>query len=517
MFRTSSCSVTTHTYRVIPVNPLGEKYSRTTLHFLKLQDLELIDEPREFTVEELFFSATDLKGRIQRANDVFRRISGYSWNELQNKPHNIVRHPDMPRIVFQLLWEHIEAGKPIVAYVKNLAHDRRYYWVVALVVKIPNGYLSVRFKPGSPLLPAVKRLYSELRSAEAAIENDTKDRKAAMASSRTLLETSLRTLGFPGYDEFMQEVLKREMQNREEKLSHLVSRAPPADSTAGSPRELASLRTAAAMLDRLLEILNVMFRDLERYAIINRGVREKSDNVTEISESLRVLALNGIVEADRLGKQATGVRPVLDWLRSFSRENTRAGALLSASLVELVHDVDLVVFRLSAARLQIEMTARFAHELAELAAGGGLRQSLDQFTEGTIACLHASSCQTVREALAHLSDVRNKLKGLTAAQARFEPFSPAHLSERKNRNGRGRRGPAGVGIRRRERAVGRNHGEPQRTPGSSGGVGESSDARSDSWHAGRGKYRPGRFATGRHFAFLGGALRSGRRPRIVFK
>ena len=92
---------------------------------MNLHVTELINEPREFAAEELFFSTTDPKGRIQRANSVFERISAYSWNELKNKPHNIIRHPDMPRVVFQLLWDHIQGGHPIVAYVKNLAHDNR--------------------------------------------------------------------------------------------------------------------------------------------------------------------------------------------------------------------------------------------------------------------------------------------------------------------------------------------------------------------------------------------------------
>src|ERR1051325_11042360 len=141
--------------------------------------IELVNEPRHFELEELFFSTTDLAGRIQRANSVFRRIADFSWDELKNKAHNIIRHPDMPRVVFQILWDHIQAGRPVVAFVKNLAHDGRYYWVVALVIAIPDGYLSVRFKPTSPLLSTVQRLYSELKAVESAIEGDSNDRKAA--------------------------------------------------------------------------------------------------------------------------------------------------------------------------------------------------------------------------------------------------------------------------------------------------------------------------------------------------
>jgi len=107
-----------------------------------MKPIEPINEAREFAATELFFSTTDLKGRIQRANSVFQRIAAWSWEELEKKPHNIIRHPDMPRIVFQILWDYIQEGRPVVAFVKNLAHDGRYYWVVALVTPMPDGYLS---------------------------------------------------------------------------------------------------------------------------------------------------------------------------------------------------------------------------------------------------------------------------------------------------------------------------------------------------------------------------------------
>ncbi len=69
------------------------------------------------------------------------------------------------------------------------------------------------------------------------------------------------------------------------------------------------------MFDNLVRILNILFNDLELYVEINKGVRAKSTNVTDAAESLRVSALNGAIEADKLGTAATGLRPVLDWLR----------------------------------------------------------------------------------------------------------------------------------------------------------------------------------------------------------
>jgi aerotaxis receptor len=378
-----------------------------------------VNEPRHFTAEELFFSTTDLKGRIQRANSVFQRIAGYSWDELGNKPHNIVRHPDMPRVVFQILWDYIQSGRPVVAFVKNLAHDGRYYWVVALVAAIPEGYLSVRFKPTSPLLATVESLYAKLKAVESAIESESDDRKAAVAASREALNTSLRTLGFSDYDGFMQYALKIEMQSRETSLSNLAPSAKEPDA-ANHSAQLDSLKAEAGMFDKLVEVLNVLFTDLEIYGEFNHGVRAKSRNVTDISDSLRVSALNGVIAVDKLGTKATGLRPVLGWLRGLSEEITQEGVRLSVSLEELAKDMDLVVFGLSAAKLQTEMTARFAHELVDHASAGHFsNEGVDRMTEGAIGRVHASSCETVGRALAGLSAIKDRLKTLTESQIKL--------------------------------------------------------------------------------------------------
>jgi aerotaxis receptor len=372
----------------------------------KLSQIEVINEPRPFEVEELFFSTTDLKGRIQRANSVFTRIAAYSWAQLHNKPHNIIRHPDMPRVVFQLLWDYIQAGRPIVAYVKNLAHDGRYYWVFALVTPMEGGYLSVRFKPTSPLRHTVEQLYKDLRAVEASIEDQSHDRKAAIAASRTALDAALQKPGFCDYDAFMRHAMKTEIQSREAKLRRVQS----ADvSLVG----LDSLSAQAALFDRMVVVLETLFCDLAEYVEISQGVKDKSASVADISESLRVSALNGAIEADKLGAKAAGLRPVLDWLRGLSADITTQGASFSGALNELVSEVDHVVFDLMAARLQVEMTATFAHEIADHAtrAQGGEAISRD-----AVLCLHAVSCQTIRRALQRLLAMRDRLHVLSESQ-----------------------------------------------------------------------------------------------------
>ena len=92
-----------------------------------------IDEAREFRIDEMFFSTTDRKGVIFSGNDVFVRVSGYGRSELVGRPHNIIRHPEMPRAVFRLIWSRLLAGQPVAGLVKNLAADGRHYSVIALL------------------------------------------------------------------------------------------------------------------------------------------------------------------------------------------------------------------------------------------------------------------------------------------------------------------------------------------------------------------------------------------------
>jgi len=80
--------------------------------------------------DQVLISVTDPKGNIIEANDIFIKVSGYSEDELVGSSHNIIRHPDMPKIMFKIVWDHIMDKENVMAVVKNLAKDGKYYWVV---------------------------------------------------------------------------------------------------------------------------------------------------------------------------------------------------------------------------------------------------------------------------------------------------------------------------------------------------------------------------------------------------
>ncbi len=167
---------------------------------------------RPFADDEIIVSKTDLTGKITYVNDVFVRVAQYSRSELMGAPHSIIRHPDMPRAVFQLLWDTIKEGREVFAYVLNLARSGDHYWVYAHVTPTFDrtgrvvSYHSNRRTVKRSALPDVQALYAELRAIEQGIERGSpgqdSSKRAAIAASVTHLTMHLTNRG-QSYDEFV--------------------------------------------------------------------------------------------------------------------------------------------------------------------------------------------------------------------------------------------------------------------------------------------------------------------------
>jgi len=120
-----------------------------------------------FPESSIIITKTDLKGKITFVSPDFINISGYTEEELIGKPHNLIRHPDMPKAAFKDLWDTIEKGLPWNGYVKNRRKNGDYYWVEATVTPIRengkiNGYMSVRKKPSRERIKEAEVLYDKL-------------------------------------------------------------------------------------------------------------------------------------------------------------------------------------------------------------------------------------------------------------------------------------------------------------------------------------------------------------------
>ncbi|MEN4046658.1 PAS domain-containing protein [Sulfurimonas sp. NWX367] len=132
-----------------------------------------IDEEIQLDPKRYIVSETDAKGKITYVNDYFMEISGYCEDELIGQPHSIVRHPDMPKVVFKLLWETIKQGKNINAVVKNMAKDGRYYWIFTEFEIRKNtdtgeiiGYHASRKTISKHVIEIMADLYAELLEIE---------------------------------------------------------------------------------------------------------------------------------------------------------------------------------------------------------------------------------------------------------------------------------------------------------------------------------------------------------------
>lgn len=142
--------------------------------------------------DDFIVSKTDPKGRITYGNQIFIEFSGYDERELLGMQHNVVRHPEMPRAIFGLLWGHIQQRKEIFAYVKNLCADGSYYWVLANVTPSIDakgellGFYSVRRKPSRKSVAYVTDLYRKMIEIEKAAGP-----KEAIAASTAYLQSQL--------------------------------------------------------------------------------------------------------------------------------------------------------------------------------------------------------------------------------------------------------------------------------------------------------------------------------------
>ena len=154
--------------------------------------------------DDFIVSKTDAKGRITYANEIFIEFSEYQEIDLIGKPHNIIRHPDMPRSVFRFMWHILQKGDEFSGYVKNLSKHGGYYWVFANVTPsygLENellGYFSVRRKPSRDAVSLYEKIYREM------IEEENKHSSAnkAMDASLAILSRYIEQAGVT-YDELV--------------------------------------------------------------------------------------------------------------------------------------------------------------------------------------------------------------------------------------------------------------------------------------------------------------------------
>lgn len=163
-----------------------------------------------FDRDDLIVSKTNLKGHITYANNTFLEIAGYTEAEVMGQPHNLIRHPDMPRCVFKLLWDTLQAGTEIFAYVVNSTKRGDHYWVLAHVTPSFDqnggivGYHSTRRVPNPQTIQdIIVPLYRDLVQ----IEESHANRKDGMEASFQKVLEILAEKNIP-YDEFVADLAR---------------------------------------------------------------------------------------------------------------------------------------------------------------------------------------------------------------------------------------------------------------------------------------------------------------------
>ncbi len=297
--------------------------------------IKLKNNSRDFRNHELFFSTTNEKGIITGCNDVFIRVADYEPADILLKPHNIVRHPEMPRAVFKLLWDYLEAGKTIGAYVKNLAATGEYYWVYALACPINGGYLSIRFKPSSPIFDVVQSLYAEILKVESSYGRE--ERREGLEASFAKMVQRVGELGFPSYDHFMFESLRQEIE---------LCGAAIEDSVLNEAK-----RAGKTPIGETLSGFSALRSDLA----------EKAKNLGLFVKKLHHLSVNASVRARHVGQAGRALGVIGEEISRASNSLKQQIGSFGDQVTDLSSALQKTSFELAMAFLQASMAQNFAN------------------------------------------------------------------------------------------------------------------------------------------------------------
>lgn len=323
---------------------------------------------REFRADEMFFSTTDTRGVITAGNEVFTRISGYAAEQLIGQAHNIIRHPEMPRAAFRLVWRYLKDGKRSVALVKNLARDGCYYWVVALFAPTPDGYVSIRFKPTGPLVSVITTVYAAMLAEEESRLAGGADEPSAMDASTAILVNAIRARGFADYDAFMHMALCDELKSRDAVLeglgSSIIRRLPAETPTeAAMERVQIQLRALYRRGSDAYSQLRGLFLRLDEFVALEQSLARQASFVDNLTHEMRIAAMNASLASTRVGSEGQSLSVISHYMGSASAEVGGSVSILTAGLRTVSDQLRSVIFNLAAARLQIEMILTFLHEL----------------------------------------------------------------------------------------------------------------------------------------------------------
>ncbi|NPA52476.1 MAG: PAS domain-containing protein [Aquificae bacterium] len=321
-----------------------------------MRNIDIIPQNIEspFEKDEMFFSTTNPKGKILSGNQIFIRTSKYKEEEIINQPHNIVRHPDMPKIIFKLLWDYIQAGKPIVAYVKNMAKDGSYYWVLATVLPIFDEegnilkYLSIRIKPETEYFKIAKKLYKKLKEIE---EID------GIEASYEYLIKELNKLGFKDYDAFMKKILESELKLKEEVLNTNL------EEKSQFSQKMKEIYNIFLSFKEIQTIYKEIYKFTEDFLKAGEFLKENSESIFSLSDDIRLISLNSSVESYKLGANGNSFFVLSTEMRKTAEKSGKAVRNMESLINKALSSIEDIVFSMSISKLGIFMINKFLEEV----------------------------------------------------------------------------------------------------------------------------------------------------------
>jgi aerotaxis receptor len=319
----------------------------------------------KFSIDELFFSVTDKEGKILSGNDVFIRVSKMDRDEVIGKPHNIIRHPDMPKTIFRIAWDTIKAKKPFVGYVKNMAKDGSYYWVLAAIYPVLNEkgevekYISIRVKPTSKFFKKAPEFYKQILEYE--------HRYGIDKTIRTILKR-LRDLGFESYEHFAKKAFFEEIKSRENIIKDKNIKDCQVDVLSVIEENvdfidiLCNLQT---MFFRINRYFNEVFSKVNLFLNLNMNLSKKSKFIFELAEDIRLLSLNASIESYKVKKEGVSFSTLSHEMRKNVELSEKKILQMSQLIENTKKDIEDIGFNILTAKLIIEMIVFFLKEMIE--------------------------------------------------------------------------------------------------------------------------------------------------------
>lgn len=349
--------------------------------------VEITGAKHEVGADQMFFSTTDERGIIDHSNKIFVELSRYDREELIGAPHNVIRHPAMPRGAFHSMWATIKAGLPFAAYVRNLASDGSEYDVFATVTPLEGGgYLSVRIRPAcDELFETALDVYEKAANFENELASNGLSRRQVASEGATKIAELLQAAGIPSYEDLQNTALPAEVAKREALPGDFPDRPQASGAFA---RMLSNVKTIAEELDAWMGRQDALADLSSALRATGDGLRREVSSETLSTDIL-----------DRSDSRLAKIARLLDtWeqMQEIVRDPT-------GKLVEALAALDKISaqtrFRVALARLHTTMMAKFIAELidggtdADVSAdaietlGGALRKELTEMEH--MASTHA--------------------------------------------------------------------------------------------------------------------------------